>query len=144
VFLLGYTNDPDIVEDIVQDVFIKIWTNRENLTINTSISGYLYKTAYTTLMEKYRQLKKKHTMLSSYYYTAMIQAMETDQDLKNKRLKKLEKCIKKLPERCQEVFYENKILGLKYNEVAEKLQISIKTVEGHISRALGILKACMN
>ncbi|HMQ43694.1 MAG TPA: sigma factor-like helix-turn-helix DNA-binding protein [Mariniflexile sp.] len=47
-------------------------------------------------------------------------------------------------ERCQEVFYENKILGLKYNEVAEKLQISIKTVEDHISRALGILKACMN
>jgi RNA polymerase sigma-70 factor (ECF subfamily) len=142
-FLIGYTDDTAIIEDVVQDVFLKIWTNRKNLSIKTSLSGYLYKTAYTTLMEKYRQVKKKNNLLASYYYTAMIQAMESNQDEKNKRLKKLRKCIENLPERCRLVFYENKMMGLKYIEVAEKLNISIKTVEGHISRAMSILKDCM-
>lgn len=144
VFLNSYTDDTIIIEDVVQDVFLKIWVNRKSLSIKTSLKSYLYKTAYTTLMQNYRELKRKNNMLSKYYYMATIQAIETDQDLKNKRLKKLEKCISELPERCRAVFYEKKIIGLKYTEVAENLDISIKTVEGHVSRALSFLKKCMS
>ncbi|WP_246124855.1 RNA polymerase sigma factor [Algibacter pacificus] len=143
VFLMGYTDDIEVIEDVVQDVFLKIWLNRKNISITTSLSSYLYKMAYTTLMENYRQLKRNDKMLSMYYYTAMMEAIETNQDLKNIKLKKLEKCINKLPDRCKSVFYENKINGYKYKVVADKMNISIKTVEAHISRALGFLKKCL-
>src|SRR5690554_6180827 len=53
VFLTGYTNDIVIVEDVVQDVFLKIWTDRKNLTIKKSLSGYLYKSAYNSLMNNH-------------------------------------------------------------------------------------------
>ncbi|MFI1772436.1 RNA polymerase sigma factor [Thalassobellus citreus] len=142
-FLLSYCNDKNIVEDVVQDVFLKLWTNRKDLNINTSLSGYLTRASYNKLMDNYRNVKKKNSMLSSYYYTAMMQAIEPDAKFKNKKLKALDKCIDELPARCKVVFYENKIKGLKYHEVADKLDISMKTVEGHISRALGILRKCM-
>ncbi|WMI64124.1 RNA polymerase sigma-70 factor [Aestuariibaculum sp. YM273] len=143
-FLLGYTDDEIIVEDIVQDVFLKIWTNRKKINITTSLNSYLYKTAYITLMGNYRELKKKNNMLSTYYYTALIQASDTDDDEKTSLIKKLKNCIDNLPERSKEVFQENKISGLKYSEVAKKLDISIKTVEGHISRALSFIRSCMH
>ena len=143
VFLLGYTHDETVVEDVVQDVFIKIWTNRKKINITTSLNSYLYKVTYITLMSKYRELKKNNNMLSSYYYTALIQASETEDDDKILLMKKLKICIENLPERSKEVFQENKISGLKYSEVAEKLNISIKTVEGHISRALRYIRDCM-
>ncbi|MCR8668950.1 RNA polymerase sigma-70 factor [Aestuariibaculum sp. M13] len=144
VFLLGYTDDEKIVEDVVQDVFIKIWTNRKKINITSSLNSYLYKATYTSLMMNYRELKKNNNMLSSYYYTALVQASDSDENAENSQLKKLKDCIDNLPERSREVFQENKISGLKYSEVAEKLNISIKTVEGHISRALSYIRECMN
>lgn len=143
VFLLGYTDDEEVVQDIVQETFVKIWTNRRQITITTSINSYLYKMVYNNLMLNYRELKKNNNMLSSYYYTALIQAHDTDEDLRISQLKKLNDCIVNLPERSREVFQENKIKGLKYSEVAEKLNISIKTVEGHIFRSLNFLRSCM-
>lgn len=143
-FLSGYTEDTDIIEDVVQDCFLKIWTDRKKINISTSLSNYIYKTAYNTLMNDYRALKKKNDMLSTYYYTALLQAQDNDEEMRNSQLNKLKKCIENLPERSREVFEENKIKGLKYSEVAEKLCISIKTVEGHISRALSYLRECMH
>lgn len=142
-FLMGYTDDSNIVEDVVQDVFIKIWKKRKKLNINTSITGYIYKTAYNELMQNHRHLKKNNEMLSAYYYTALVNAIETKKDLKKKQLEDLNMCIEDLPERCKHVFIENKISGLKYKEVADKFNISLKTVEGHISRAIKMLKDCM-
>lgn len=144
VFLLGYTSDLDLIEDVVQEVFFKIWENRRNINITSSLNNYLYKITYTTLMQKYRQLKKKNNMLSSYYYTALIQASENDQEAINYQLKKLKDCIEELPPRSKEVFNQNKLKGLKYSEVAKKFNISIKTVEGHISRSLSYLRECLN
>lgn len=143
VFLLGYCDDKSIVEDVVQDVFLKLWSNREDFNVKTSISGYLYKASYNTLMSRHRNLNKNNKLLSSYYYTAMIQNTETDSINEDERLKKLDDCINTLPPRCKQVFFENKIVGLKYNQVAKKLNVSLKTVEGHISRALSYLKECM-
>jgi len=143
VYLLGYCQDREIVEDVVQDMFVKFWIKRSRLNIKTSIKGYLYKSSYYMLMNQYRSLKKKNKMLSSYYDTALMRAIEVDSSEQNEHLNKLEICIQKLPKRCREVFYESKISGLKHVLVAEKLNISIKTVEGHITRALGLIRDCL-
>jgi RNA polymerase sigma-70 factor (ECF subfamily) len=73
-----------------------------------------------------------------------MRAMEVDPEYEKERLEKLDKCMEDLPIRCKEVFYANKISGLKYQEVSEKLRISMKTVEGHITKAYRFLKECLN
>lgn len=142
-FLTGYTNDEIIIEDVVQEVFLKIWTKHGELNITTSLNSYLYKAAYVTLMEKHRYVKRKNDMLSSYYYTALTLASDKSQKSKDLQLIKLEECIASLPIRCQEIFRENKLNEKKYAEVAQKFNVSVKTVEAHISRALAILRECL-
>ncbi|MEL1239674.1 sigma-70 family RNA polymerase sigma factor [Flavobacterium flavipallidum] len=142
-FLTGYTNDDIIIEDVVQEVFLKIWTKRDELNITTSLNSYLYRAAYVTLMEKHRYVKRKNDMLSSYYYTALTLASDKSQKTKDLQLVKLEECIASLPDRCQEIFRENKLNEKKYAEVAQKFNVSVKTVEAHISRALAILRDCL-
>ncbi len=142
VFLMGYCDDKEVVEDVVQDVFVKLWLNRSALDIKTSLAGYLFKMAYNLLMDNYREFKKQNKFLDSYYYTVMTLSIDSDAKSDLERLNKLEQCIEKLPPKCKEVFFENKMKGLKYQEVAEKLNLSIKTVEGHVSRALIYLRNC--
>ncbi|MBD0836079.1 RNA polymerase sigma factor [Aestuariibaculum suncheonense] len=143
LFLRAYTNDDTMAEDVVQDVFIKIWNKRKQLSVKTSLNSYLYKIAYTTLMDKHRHLKKDNNMLSSYYYTALILSAEKGKNLRDQQLTNLDKCINELPDRCREVFYENKIKGRKYAEVATTFEITIKTVEAHVAKAFKILRDCM-
>uniref|UniRef100_UPI003568DCFE RNA polymerase sigma factor n=1 Tax=Seonamhaeicola sp. TaxID=1912245 RepID=UPI003568DCFE len=70
-------------------------------------------------------------------------AIETDATIKNEKLSKMKGCIELLPGKCKQVFVESKISGLKRAQVAEKLNITIKTVEGHITRAYALLKTCL-
>lgn len=143
VFLMGYCSDKDIVEDVVQDVFVKLWLNKEQLEIKSSLTAYLFKVAYNLLMDNYREYKKHNKFLDSYYYNLMLSSLEVDPKSDSERLHKLEECINKLPPKCKEVFLENKIKGLKYQEVAQKLKVSVKNVEAHISRALAYLRTCL-
>jgi RNA polymerase sigma-70 factor (ECF subfamily) len=143
VFLLNYCQDRALVEDIVQDVFISIWTNRKKLDINITIKNYLYRSAYNKLIDNYRKQKTNNKLLSSYYYTATMMAIDVDTDYKNELFKKLDECIKELPSRCKQIFCSAKLENLKYKEIAEQLNISLKTVEGHITRGYGLLKDCL-
>ncbi|MBA4744115.1 MAG: RNA polymerase sigma-70 factor [Muricauda sp.] len=142
-FLLNYCQNRAIIEDVVQDVFLNLWMKRKDIHIKTSLNAFLYRAAYNRLMDKYRHLRLKNDMLSSYYHTAVILAADVDSETSKKKMKLLENCMEELPERCKEVFYASKIQGLNYKELSERFQISLKTVEGHISRAYRILKECM-
>ncbi|WP_282134517.1 RNA polymerase sigma factor [Seonamhaeicola maritimus] len=144
VYLLSYTSDKEKVEDTVQDVFIKLWNKRKELTIRSSLKNYLYRAAYNMLMDKYRKQKRRDELLSSYYHTAVMRAIETDPSIKAEKIKKIKECIDLLPNKCKQVFMESKVTGLKRLEVAEKLNLSIKTVEGHITRAYSLIKKCMS
>ncbi|AUP78921.1 RNA polymerase sigma factor [Flavivirga eckloniae] len=142
-YLLSYTSDKAKVEDIVQETFITLWSKRKEINITTSLKNYLIRIAYNKLTDTYRKSKKKDEMLSSYYQTALMRAINLDNDEKNERLLKLDKCIDKLPKKCRDVFKENKIKGMKYSQVAENMNISIKTVEGHITNAFRLIRSCM-
>lgn len=142
-YLINYTQDRFIVEDIVQDVFLNLWTKRQNIQIKTSLNAFLYKSAYNRLIDKHRNLKIKNEMLASYYHTAIMQSMKVDSDTTKSRMKKLDHCLDALPERCREIFHSGKIKGMSYKEISREHNISLKTVEGHFSRAYRILKDCM-
>ncbi|MBR9855876.1 MAG: RNA polymerase sigma-70 factor [Algicola sp.] len=142
-FLLSYCQDQDIIEDVVQDVFLNLWDKRGEINIQTSLNAFLYKSVYNKLMDKYRHLRLKNKMLSSYYHTAIMLVVEKEDDRKKRDIRLLHQCIERLPEKCKETFVQGKFRGLNYNEISEKLGISVKTVEGHVARAYRLLKECM-
>lgn len=144
VYLLNYTSDKKIIEDVVQDTFVTVWKKRHEIEITDSIKSYLYRAVYNRLIDDFRKTKRVDTMLSEYYHTALIRAADSDTDYQTNRLKILDECIDKLPVRCKNVFIANKISGKKYQEVAVDLDISLKTVEGHITRAFKLIKECVD
>lgn len=140
--LCGYANlftkDPSKSEDIVQNVFVKLWVYRKKIDSNIPIKRYLHKSVYNEFIDQYRKnksvisLEKKHLNAIS----AIIEDNSVDIE---KLMIRVNKEIEKLPEKCKRVFILNKKDGLTHDEIAEYLQISKKTVEGHVTRAFKIL-----
>ncbi|WP_139956927.1 RNA polymerase sigma factor [Flavicella sediminum] len=144
IYLLNYTQNRELIEDIVQDTFIKLWLNKEKLNINTSLKSYLYKSVFHNFIDNYRVKKKRDQFLDAYYQESLIKLVEMDTEEKEKRLFKLETCIQKLPDKCKNVFVHAKFQGMKHKEIAHLFDISIKTVEGHISKAYSLIKKCFS
>lgn len=143
-YLLSYSRDRSQIEDVVQEVFIGLWKKRHTLDIRSSLGSYLYRMAYNKMMDTYRNKDRKDVFLLDYYNTAILRAEGQEEEYKKLLLKKLKRCIEKLPDRCQEVFVESKLLGHTNQQVADYFKISIKTVEGHISKGYRLLKHCMD
>lgn len=140
--LCGYANlftkDPSKSEDIVQNVFVKIWIYRKKIDPNIPIKKYLYKSVYNEFIDQYR--KNKPVISLEEKYLKVIDTIIDDNSLDiEKLMMNVNREIDKLPEKCKRVFILNKKEGLTHNEIAEYLQISIKTVESHITRAFKIL-----
>ncbi len=130
-------------EDIVQNVMLKIWKNREKLNISTSIKSYLYKACYNELIDTFRQNKKELNYIELIQKSTLDLFAEEENDVMNQRLTKVKNEIEKLPKKCKEAFILNKIKGLKYKEVALSLDISVKTVEIHISKGMTRIKQAL-
>ena len=140
--LCGYANlftkDPSKSEDIVQNIFVKIWIYRKKIDPNISIKKYLYKSVYNEFIDQYR--KNKPVISLEEKYLKVIDTIIDDNSLDiEKLMMNVNREIDKLPEKCKRVFILNKKEGLTHNEIAEYLQISTKTVESHITRAFKIL-----
>jgi len=147
IYALKYTPDRNLIQDIVQDTFLDLWHQRRKLKIKSSLKSYLYRIVYYKLMDAFKNNSKKNDEYLSFYQSSVKEAtiaIEDDDDYKAKLLAKLDLCLNKLPKRCKKVFLDKKISGLKYVEISKNLEISIKTVEGHIRRAYALIKACMN
>ncbi len=142
-YLLNYTQDREVIQDIVQDTFVKLWTDCRKITITSSLKSYLYKSVYHNYIDYYRSSQKKVTTLESYYHSALIRLSETDEDYQELQLKKLDACIAQLPPKCKEVFVATKLSGMKHKDVATLLRISLKTIEGHTRKAYGFIRNCI-
>lgn len=140
----GYTllNDSHIAEELIQDLFLKIWDQRNTLTIHTSLKAYLYRSLHNDCMNHIRHLKVKRN-----YESTMIKASDTinqlqpDNGLEFKEIQqKLRTGMNKLPEACRTVFQLSRFEHLTYREIATQLGISIKTVENQMGKAFKILR----
>ncbi len=131
-------HDHAMAEDIVQNVFVKIWVKRKKINPNLSIKSYLYKSVYNEFINQYRKNKPVIFLEKKYF-----EAIDLVSDIEPKELENLIKImnaeIDNLPSKCKEIFLMNKKEGLTHTEISEYLNISIKTVEGHITRAFKIL-----
>jgi RNA polymerase sigma-70 factor (family 1) len=130
--------DIDVATDITQDVFTRIWEKQLNVDL---IHGkhLLYKIAKDMLVSKYRktEVENKYTTRMQFEMTELTASDDYDY----KQLKsKYEHALNKLPEKQRTVFLMSRMDELKYKEIADRLEISIKTVEKRMSNALFFLR----
>lgn len=139
-YALTLVNDHSMAEDIVQNVFLKTWKSRAKLNPEFSIQSFLYKSVYNEFINSYQQ-NKAMMILQQKYVETMHQVVETtDESSIERMLAIINKEIQNLPPKCQQVFILSKKEGLTNIEIAEHLDVSIKTVEAQISKAFKILK----
>lgn len=133
LYALGLANDKDIAEDIVQNVFIKTWEKRSKLKPELSIKSYLYKSVYNEFVDQNRKMQSV-TALEKKYIEELDSLMEIDEDRMEKLLLLVRQEIEKLPPKCKRIFSMSKEEGLSNIEISERLNISLKTVEAHITK----------
>ena len=131
-------HDHAMAEDIVQNVFVVIWVKRKKINPDFSIKSYLYKSVYNEFINQYRK-NKPVIYLEKKYLEAIDMATEIEQEELQDLIRLMNAEIENLPSKCKEIFLLNKKEGLTHTEISEYLHISIKTVEGHITRAFKIL-----
>jgi len=141
-----YTSDQFVAESIVQDAFTRLWEYHENLLPHTNVRNFLYTVTKNLSLNYLRDQKviwKHLNQLKSYEYRYAIESLNglgssflEFEELKNRA----DQAIEQLPEELKNVFKMNRIESMKYREIAEKLQISEKTVEARMTRALRILR----
>ncbi|MCR8668928.1 RNA polymerase sigma-70 factor [Aestuariibaculum sp. M13] len=135
IFITTYTNDVPSSEDIVQQVFITIWEKRQKLDGIKSLKSYLYKIAYNTFIDQYRTTKKQDLFFEELRQDILRELITENKEYQEKRILKLKKLISTLPPKCKEILELNKLRGLNYKEIANKLNISEKTVDAQMRLA---------
>ena len=128
----------DLAEDLAQDTFIKLWDTRDKI-VKKTIKSYLYAIARNLTINHLKREKLKYTFVSQQDKNPFSESPEYV--LLEKEFKqKLENALAELPEGNREVFLMNRIEGLKYAEIAERIGLSVKAVEKRMSKAIRILK----
>ena len=135
--------DDDISQDIVQEVFLKVWDKRAQIqTIN--IEAFLFRLVRNRCIDYIKYLRVVNNRIDKIRISSKVEELyridfigdEPYLLIEEELNAKIEKTIQSLPERCREVFILSRKDGLKNKEIAEKLDISIKNVERHLKRAL--------
>lgn len=133
--------DKELCEDIIQDVFMDIWNNRENLDIKISLKGYLYACARYKV---FNQIKKKKDKIHVEFFDDLDKRFQHStpetQMMHEELVQQMSFIIGTLPEKCQLVFKLSRDEQLSHKEIAVRLDISTKTVENHITKALQVIR----
>lgn len=140
-FALGYVNTREIAEEIVSDVFLEVWNNRRNLHQIQQIKPWLLIIVRNKAIS---YLRKEHpdTTVSfdeiEDYYIPLVQSPD-HAIISEEEIKKINQAISSLPPKCKEVFMLAKIEKTPYKEIAQILNISVKTINIHIAKALSLI-----
>lgn len=137
-----YVKDSDTAKDIVQEVFFNVWKKKADIDLSRPVRAYLTSSVRNRCINYLRDHKK----LSDGFIEREDQMVGTeykvpDKLIENELKRKIADSIDELPDRCKEVFVLSRYENLKYLEIAERLQISVKTVETQMSKALQHLRS---
>ncbi|MGQ8335804.1 RNA polymerase sigma-70 factor [Sunxiuqinia sp. A32] len=141
IYAKNYIGDLSASEEVVQDVFVRFWEKRQNIKIESSVRFYLYKTVYNQCLNllKHKKIERNYRQ---NYLIQQNNLFEEQWSLYNESELRhvLNQAMSKLPPRCREVFELSRFENLKNKEIAEKLEITEKTVENQITKALKVLR----
>jgi RNA polymerase sigma-70 factor (family 1) len=141
MYAQNFIKDSEAIEDIVHEVFVNLWEKRDEIDEAKSIKSYLFRSIHNRCLNYIRDNKKFANSGDFEEQTENISSKEEGHAIETAELQvHIQEALNSLPEKCREVFLLSRFEELKYSEIADKLHISIKTVENHISKALKIMR----
>ncbi|NQD72005.1 RNA polymerase sigma-70 factor [Sphingobacterium shayense] len=137
-YAFRFVEDMDIAEEVVQQVFLNLWESEWEKKVISSLRAYLYRSVHNYCMNVLRRdkLKQQYQEYQSYHGAQEQEFIERDTELKIR----LSNALAMLPEKSRTIFEMSRFQELKYQEIADSLKISLKTVEGHMSKVLKHLR----
>lgn len=141
-FAYTFVKDDVMAEEIVQNVFFRIWEKKEQLQIDDSLKSYLYRSVHNESLNHIKHLKVKTSF--QLQYSGNMES--SNQDASNQMIAaeletKIQKAISELPQQCRIIFQMSRFEQLKYQQIADQLNISIKTVENQMGKALKVMRS---
>ena len=140
LYVYSFCNDSDGAKDIVQNIFIRLWEKREKVEAIVSLKRFLYKCCYNEFISQYRKDKKILAFEVEHVNALEELIKEENEALLKKQIELLKIEIQNLPPRCKKTFLLSKEEGLSNLEISHKMDVTIKTVEGQITKAFKILR----
>jgi len=140
-FVNKYLNNFENSREVVQMTFVKLWSNRTNLEVRFSVKSYLYQTTKNTMIDFIR--KNKNILNAAELENSIVTELidEQNENLDPYILRQaIDKCLRNLKPKAKEIFELHKYEGLTYEEIADFLNISKRSVEDNISKILKYLK----
>lgn len=134
----------DIVEEMVSDVFLTLWNGREKLPEIANVKAYLYVSVKNNLLKAVKQreveLSVEHHKEGLRETNESIEQQIIEREQRKLLSRKIERILEKVPKKSRQVFEMSRLHGLKYREISEILNISVKTVENHMALALKTIR----
>lgn len=129
-------------EDVVQQVFVNIWEKRTQLDIHTSVRAVLYKAVHNACLNRIKHFKVRQAHAQEVLSTES-QEDAHDHLQANELQERILKAVESMPEQCARIFRMSRFDQLKYQEIADQLGLSVKTVENQMGKALRIVREAL-
>lgn len=144
IYADSYLHDRDLAEDLVQNVFCLLWEKRNAIEISDSASAYLYRTIYNSALNLLKHEKVKLAFLEFQKSRDVGGENDIERFIENenhqKLMKEVSRVIQTLPGQCREIFRMSRFEGMKNQQIALELNISVRTVEVQLYRAMKRLR----
>lgn len=140
LFCGNFVKDKDSCEDIVQSIFLKLWNDRKNIQIEISLKSYLLKAVRNSCLDEFRHIEIVRQYETEYGSSVLDNYDTENYILYSDLYTHLSRALEKIPDLYKEAFVLNRFEGLKYREIAEKLNVSERTVEVRVSKTLDLLR----
>ncbi len=134
-----FLKDSDEAEDVVQQVFVSLWEKRTQQDIHTSIRAVLYKSVQNACLNKIKHLKIRNNYAEELKATAAYEN-SSDPAQVNELNERIRMAMETMPEQCGRIFKMSRFEQLRYQEIADQLGLSVKTVENQMGKALKIVR----
>lgn len=142
-----FVMDTEVARDLVQDVFIYLWDKRQKLTIDKSLSSYLFRAVHNAAINYLKKESTKENYVRQFLINLNEGSYQTSSSedahelvVHNELLESIESVVETLPEQCKTIFKMSRFRGMRNKEIAEVYSISPRTVETQLYRALKVLK----
>jgi len=150
-FAVRLTMNGDLAEDLVQDIFLSLWENHQNIDPNKSLKSWFFLSLRNNCLNYLRKQKTEQRYLDFLSFQNKSQELFLDSSmeeweieaLKNKQINQIAGIIETLPPQCRKVFEMSRFKKIKNHEIAQELGISVRTVETHISQAIKVINKQM-
>lgn len=136
-YCIHFVKDKEIAEDITQDIFLTVWEKKEDIQVEQSFSAFLYTIARNRIYDMFRSLSARSVLYEKLMEQAIDYVDDVEKSLEEKNIQELiAQALEQLSPRQREIFELSRSKGLSHKEIAERLGLSVYTVQDHIKNAL--------